>query len=207
MAQVKSEAVRHAILSSGERLFAEKGFIGTTINAIAREAGTSPANVYVYFASKLEIAFAIYEPWFRRALLDIKAEVARTPAPRDKIRRLLDGLWRRIPSDKTGLSHIFIEAITFASGEDHYQPSLLRWAEDIIAQILADCRAPDQPPQQSDKEMAHVLMMAFDGFVVNERISRTEPCDQSLIETMADMILARPGASRTDAAPVHAVRC
>ena len=50
MARQKSEQVRVAIMGAAERLFMEKGYIATTINSIARAAGTSQSNVYVYYA-------------------------------------------------------------------------------------------------------------------------------------------------------------
>jgi AcrR family transcriptional regulator len=56
MARVKNEQVRKAILQAAADQFQDKGYIATTIGGIARAAGTSQSNVYVYFASKIEIA-------------------------------------------------------------------------------------------------------------------------------------------------------
>ena len=44
-----------AILHAGEQLFAEKGYDGASIGAIARLAGVSKANIYHHFASKDEL--------------------------------------------------------------------------------------------------------------------------------------------------------
>ena len=69
MARQKSEQVRVAIMGAAERLFMEKGYIATTINSIARAAGTSQSNVYVYFDSKFEIAFAVFDPWLQTRVI------------------------------------------------------------------------------------------------------------------------------------------
>ena len=65
MVQVKKEAVRDAILKAAQKLFKAQGYARATMNAIAREAGVAPATLYVYYGSKLEVFFAIYDPWLR----------------------------------------------------------------------------------------------------------------------------------------------
>lgn len=50
---------RRRILDAAERLFRHYGYDKTTVADIARELGMSPANVYRFFASKLEIVEAI----------------------------------------------------------------------------------------------------------------------------------------------------
>ena len=47
------------ILDSGERLFRHYGYAKTNVADIARELGMSPANIYRFFASKVEIHQAI----------------------------------------------------------------------------------------------------------------------------------------------------
>ncbi len=47
------------ILEAAEKVFAEKGFIETTISEIAKKANVSEATIYEYFGSKEELLFAI----------------------------------------------------------------------------------------------------------------------------------------------------
>src|SRR5215467_13348806 len=53
----KKAATRIAIRDAGMRLFAERGFGGTTIDEIAEQAGVSRATVFAYFPTKEEIVF------------------------------------------------------------------------------------------------------------------------------------------------------
>ena len=53
----KKHATRLAIHEAGMRLFAERGFTATTIDAIAEAADVSRATVFSYFPSKEEIVF------------------------------------------------------------------------------------------------------------------------------------------------------
>ena len=59
MAQTKKKEVRRAILDAAYKVIAERGYADASISEIARLANVSPANVYVYFRSKLDILFAI----------------------------------------------------------------------------------------------------------------------------------------------------
>jgi AcrR family transcriptional regulator len=53
----KKRAARTAIRDAGMRLFAERGFAGTTIDQIAEAADVSRATVFSYYATKEDIVF------------------------------------------------------------------------------------------------------------------------------------------------------
>ena len=97
--RVKSSVVREAIQISAALEFVEKGFLKATIGNIARCAGTAHSNVYVYFQSKLEMTLAIYEPWLKAQNL-----------VGQKLRILLEGLWKEIPSHQNGMTTTLIQA-------------------------------------------------------------------------------------------------
>ena len=51
---------RQLILDTAIRLFEERGYAGTTMRAIATEAGLSPSNAYYWFASKNQLVQEFY---------------------------------------------------------------------------------------------------------------------------------------------------
>ena len=51
---------RQLILDTALRLFEQRGYAGTTMRAIAEEAGVTPSNAYYWFASKDELVQAFY---------------------------------------------------------------------------------------------------------------------------------------------------
>jgi AcrR family transcriptional regulator len=53
--EAKREASIGKIVAAAEKLFVEKGFEGTTMQDIVREAGSSIGNVYFYFKNKQDL--------------------------------------------------------------------------------------------------------------------------------------------------------
>src|SRR4051812_16449701 len=97
MVQRKKEDVRDAILGAAFDLFSERGYIETSIPAIARGAGISTANVYVYFDSKIDILFTLYAPWLDERLERLGRSLARVAQPQERVKKLLLALWRDLP--------------------------------------------------------------------------------------------------------------
>jgi AcrR family transcriptional regulator len=87
---------RAAIVEAALRLFRETGYEGTTMRAIAREAGVSTGNAYYYFSSKEELIREFYarnqaehEAACRPVLA---AETGFAPRLRGTVRALIDVL-------------------------------------------------------------------------------------------------------------------
>jgi len=80
---------RARILEVAERLFRHYGFDKTTVADMARELGMSPANVYRFFGSKLEIVEAIAQRMFdERHRLNLEI-LNGEGTPAERLRRLL----------------------------------------------------------------------------------------------------------------------
>jgi AcrR family transcriptional regulator len=62
MAQVLKPEVRARIEAAALRCFAERGYPGTSMAAIAAEAGTTPGNLYRYVADKEALFAAVVPP-------------------------------------------------------------------------------------------------------------------------------------------------
>lgn len=77
------------ILEAGERLFRHYGYSKTTVADIARDLGMSPANIYRFFASKVEIHQAICGRMLGAAL-QLVTDIAHMPLPAsERLRRCI----------------------------------------------------------------------------------------------------------------------
>ena len=136
MAQTKKEDIRAGIVDSARREFEERGYAATTIRGIARRAGISPSNVYVYFDSKLEILFAIYDPWLRGRIRALEAEAAAIADPRQRLRTVIATLWKTFPAADGAFGNTFVEGLAVSGREGRYSRDLLLWAEHRIADLI-----------------------------------------------------------------------
>lgn len=188
MVQRKKDDVRDAILAAAFQLFTEKGYSETSIPAIARLAGVSSANMYVYFSSKMQILFTLYTPWLEERLEKLEKSLGRISDPKQRLKKLLFALWREIPKENNGFAHNVVDAVSSSSNRDEYSPRLREEFVARVAQWVQGCTA------MGDKEcrlVATVMVMAFDGFAANVRVEHGAACNAEMVELFSELLLGR----------------
>ncbi len=194
MAQRKKPEIREAILVAAFRLFSRKGYAATMVADIAREAGVSPGNVYIYFHSKLEILYAIYDPWLRARIDALERQLATVRSPRTRLRRLLIALWREIPAEENGFLNNIMQAISASNPSEGYRTTLVRWLEKRVTAMINDALPPSRRARLARARLAHVLIMAFDGFAIDYHLHpRRRSIDDRTIELLTEMLLGERG--------------
>ena len=191
MGQVKKPEVRDAILKTALQLFSRKGYARTTLEDIARGSGVSTANVYVYFRSKLEILYAIYDPWMRERLNSLETRMAVLERPEEKLRLLLTTLWRDMPAEKHGFVNNIMQAISSATARDRYRPTLLRWMEQHLERMLREALPPARRRRLEGARLAHLLVMAFNGYIIYHHINPRAPVDSATVDAVCAMFLGQ----------------
>jgi TetR/AcrR family transcriptional regulator of autoinduction and epiphytic fitness len=164
---------RRAILGAAEALFREKGYVGTSIRAIAAEAGVSESTVYQAFTDKATLLWAVTERVVAGtdepvhfSDLDILNAIRAEPDPRGRLRMIAH--WSRE---------------TFERG--------IAQLEEVIAEAAAS--SPDLRElarHASNERFEAVLMIAG---VVREAVPQPPPD----IEKLAEFIWA------VDSSPVY----
>jgi AcrR family transcriptional regulator len=187
--QQKKEHVRLAILDSATVLFSKRGYAETTLAEIAKGAKISTANIYIYFDSKLEILYAIYDPWIHQRLLRLESEIANLSDSKSKLRRLLKTLWIDLPSEKTGLVNNIMQALSTASPVDNYKPKTLNWTVRKLDTILQECLPPGRKARIERARIGYLLLMAYDGFAIYRHVHPRGRPDKEMIETVISMLL------------------
>lgn len=190
MAQTKKEGVRDSILEAAFRQFSDRGYVDTSIPAIAREAGISTANVYVYFKSKLEILYTLYEPWLTDRLDKLDRSLRAVKDPRERFQRLLTALWRDLPRENNGFANNVMQALSTTSGSEGYSPRLRELFQNRVAAWIETCVPL---PRQGSFLLAGVLLMAFDGYAMNAHVSNGVACDAATLRLVRDLLTGRSG--------------
>lgn len=192
MSQTKKEDVREAILAASFRLFSEQGYSSTSIPAIAREAGISTANVYVYFRSKLDIVYTLYEPWLKERLDRLDRSLKKIKEPEVRLERLLAILWRDLPRENNGFAKNIMQALSTTGGGDDYSPHLRELFQDRVAVWLVDCLSVSQAESEV---IAGIVLMAFDGFAMNVHLEHGMAFTAKAAKLFSRMLMSpRPAA-------------
>ena len=194
MVQRKKEGVREAILAAAFRLFTEQGYHETSLPAIAREAGMSTANVYVYFKSKLEVLYTLYAPWLEQRLDKLERTLRKISDPRERLKKLILALWRDLPRESNGFANNVMQAVSTSSGSSDYSPQLRELFQSRVAGWIEDCTGSSR---KESRLIAGVVLMAFDGFAMNVRLVHGVACNQEIAGLFSQMIASRhPDAPR-----------
>ena len=81
---------REAILDSAERLFAERGFAGTSVRDIVRDSESSPPSLYHYFGSKENLLVELVADRYGRYCSALEDAVAATATPFEVFKSVID---------------------------------------------------------------------------------------------------------------------
>jgi AcrR family transcriptional regulator len=156
---------RGQILDAARKSFADKGFGGTTIRAVAADAGVDPALVHHYFGSKDDLFLAALEiPVDPRRLVPAVFE-AGVPGAGERLLRLFLSVWddphTRLP----------LLALLRASLSEEGPESLLQ--QGILRMVLTPLRAA-LPSAEADRRVQLVLSQMV-GLVVTRYLLALEP--------------------------------
>ena len=195
MAQVKKTAVLEAIQAAAFELFETQGYGATSMPQIARAAGISTANVYVYFGSKLAILYAIYDPWIRKRLEALRTDLAKIKDQPLRLRTLFRTYWRDIPAENGGFANNIIQAISTAEQDDLYRPALLKWMEAQLREMVLEALPRERRHLVRKASFAHLMVMAFNGFAMHHHINPDRPCDDQTIDLVCDLLLGTASSS------------
>jgi AcrR family transcriptional regulator len=187
MAQVLKETVRRLIVEKAALVFASDGYHRATISMIAARAKIAVGTVYTYFPSKLHLLYAVYTPWLEARMAETERAADAAKTPRDKVKAIVLGLWRDTPIANPGLANSLMEALASTDPGKGKPEPLLRWHETWLSAMLAKALPPARR-RFADELVANILLMAYDGYVINRRLGDLRDYDR-LAEIMTDLLL------------------
>ena len=186
MAQIRKPAVEQAIVAAARKLFMQHGYAGTRIPQIAKAAGTSPANIYVYFGSKLELLTRVYEQWFAQQLTNLQQSLLQDQDADEKLKKIVLYVWRDLPAADNGFCSSLIEAFASPGSKEKYTSSLRVIVEKSLTSMLGECLP--QFSTEQHRVLARFLLMAFDGYALNFHLNEGEVASEQDIAFLCSMI-------------------
>jgi len=162
VAREKDEAKRRAILAVAKRLFAERGFHGTSVADMARETGLPVGSIYTYFENKEALMSSVLEEGWNLFFDGLGRTLAAARNPEEKLALLV---YRSLPSlfeDLDLISILLTEAVHFAGLEDKLE-RLTSLIAGVVLELAAEKGlAFELPPRQAMAALSLFLLGSLD---------------------------------------------
>ena len=101
-AETKGKRNRDSLISAAARLFWQRGYFATSIADLAVDANIPVGNIYYYFRSKADVAYAVADGFVLDTEDMIAEIIAASPVPRSRLTALVDRLGA---SQRSRLNH------------------------------------------------------------------------------------------------------
>src|SRR5580700_9763480 len=152
----RGEATRGQLVAIATRMFAERGYEDTSIEAVLREAGVSRGSLYHHFASKEVLFEAVAEEVETSVGAQTMAAASGSAGPVEALRAGFLA-WIRLAGDPVVRRILLIDGPSVL-GWERWRAMEERHALGLIRGVLqAAAEAGHLPPEMADT-MAHILL-------------------------------------------------
>src|SRR6201993_2391031 len=161
----KGPQTRQAIELAARKLFAERGFHGTTLADITSAAGKSPAVFYRYFDDKEDLLAALAESFLHDIVEPSGGSVSLPESPDDTefFTAVVTGYWNMFKQN-IGIMIAVAQLAATQQRFAHVQNEFRRFGIDIVAASV--CRAQEQGygRELNAKYIAAAIALLFENF-------------------------------------------
>jgi AcrR family transcriptional regulator len=154
------EQRRAEIVECAARLFAERGFLGTSIADLAKACDSSKSLIYHYYASKEDILFDVMHSHVR-ALLDSAEIIAAGTVPPPEKLRALTAAFMRLYVGATARQRVLLNELQQLPAERRaIIVGIQRRLIEIVRQLIVGIR-----PELSGNLLEHPAAMLYFGMI------------------------------------------
>src|ERR1700760_1921218 len=161
----KGRQTREAIEQAARKLFAERGFHGTTLADITSAAGKSPAVFYRYYADKEDLLAAFAESFlpdvFTPSGLSLRLPVA--PDDSEFFTSVVTGYWNMFKQN----IGIMIAVAQLAATQQRFaavQNEFRRFGMDIVAASVRRAQQQGYAAELNPEHIAAAIALLFENF-------------------------------------------
>jgi AcrR family transcriptional regulator len=199
MARERDEGKRLAILGAAKRLFAARGFLGTSVSDLAAEVDLPVGSIYTYFENKDAVLGTIIEEGWEEFLKSLGGVISGPGAPEERLALVVYRFLPELFGDIDLISIILAEADRASNLEDKLE-RLASLLSGLIAELAAARGvAMDFPPRRAMAAITIYLLGSLDALRI-ARSTGIEIGPEDLIdfirlsvENSFGVVLAPPG--------------
>ncbi|GBG36643.1 TetR/AcrR family transcriptional regulator [Mycobacterium montefiorense] len=161
----KGRQTRQAIELAARKLFAERGFHGTTLADITSAAGKSPAVFYRYFADKEDLLAALAESFLHEVVAPSGLSVHLPDSPEDDafFTSVVTGYWN-IFKQNIGIMIAVAQLATTQQRFAVVQNEFRRFGMDIVAASVRRAQQQGYGGELNPQHTAAAIALLFENF-------------------------------------------
>lgn len=161
----KGRQTRRAIEQAARKLFAERGFHGTTLADITSAAGKSPAVFYRYFGDKEDLLAALAESFLHDVVTPSGLSVHLPDSPQDEafFTSVVTGYWNMFKQN----IGIMIAVAQLAATQQRFaavQNEFRRFGMDIVAASVLRAQEQGYGTELDPQHTAAAIALLFENF-------------------------------------------
>src|ERR1700731_2785836 len=161
----KGRQTRDAIEQAARKLFAERGFHGTTLADITSAAGRSPAVFYRYFADKEDLLAALAESFLHQVVTPPGLSLHLPDSPDDDafFTSVVTGYWNMFKQN----IGIMIAVAQLAATQQRFaavQNEFRRFGMDIVAASVLRAQEHGYASELNPEHIAAAIALLFENF-------------------------------------------
>jgi AcrR family transcriptional regulator len=161
----KGRQTREAVEQAARKLFAERGFHGTTLADIMSAAGKSPAVFYRYFADKEDLLAALAESFLHDIVAPSGVRVHLPDSPDDDafFSAVVTGYWNMFKQN----IGIMIAVAQLAAAQPRFafvQNEFRRFGMDIVAASVRRAQEQGYGNELDPEHIAAAIALLFENF-------------------------------------------
>ena len=161
----KGRQTRQAIEQAARKLFAERGFHGTTLADITSAAGKSPAVFYRYFADKEDLLAALAESFLHDVVAPAGVSLHRPDSPNDDafFSAVVTGYWNMFKQNIGIMIAVAQAAATqprFAAVQNEFR----RFGMDVVAASVSRAQEQGYGDELDPDHIAAAIALLFENF-------------------------------------------
>lgn len=181
------------IMDSAERLFATKGFNGTSMNDIVKQSGISKGAIYGHFESKERLFLSLWERQTTMGIEQLRQMFSQDDTAVDKLKRIADMTMASSCDCPRELGRMQIEFMVAASRMESIEPGMLKRYETVhtfITEIFDEgVRSGEFRADIDIKSLTSILFAALDGLGLHYATLGIEFDSKQLQDTLMKMVL------------------
>jgi TetR/AcrR family transcriptional repressor of nem operon len=198
---MSKETTRAHLLETGRRLFLEKGYSNTGIEAVVQAAGVPKGSFYYYFGSKEEFGLRVLDRFADEVLGNFERCLGNTSLrPLDRLRCYFEEACGRLEANACRHGCLVGNlSQEMAAQSEAFRVRLKEIFDTILDRYVEGLRvaqtAGEIPPDQDLKELAEFLLSSWQGAILRAKAARSTQPIRTFIDVVFGSLLKTSDAA------------